>query len=55
MCRGLIVKPLPLKIYEKIECMETSESIYEGFMEPSYNKNPRSGANCASLIGENIV
>ena len=31
------------------ECMEIAESIYEGFVEPSYKNYTRADANCDDL------
>ena len=34
------------------ECLEISETNYEGVVEPSYNKSTRAYANCANHISK---
>ena len=48
MC--LIMNPLLLKSVKKIESMEIAESIYEGFVEPSYKKLTGSDDNRDGII-----
>ena len=50
MCMCLIINPLLLKSVKKIESMEIAESIYEGFVEPSYKKLTGSDDNRDGII-----
>ena len=49
------MNPLFLKDANMFECMEISEYISEGVVEPYYYKHNRAHAKCAGLSSKNII